>query len=86
MDDAAEENESTNNLEMLYDVPVELSVELGSCMMPMKSVLELTPGKVVQLDKKSDQPADLYVNDKLIGQGEVVVVDNRFGIKLTKLF
>ena len=86
MAEVAEQKESPSNLEMLYNVPVELSVELGSCMMPMKSVLELTPGKVVQLDKKSDRPADLYVNDKLIAQGEVVVVDNCFGIKITKLF
>ena len=74
-----------NNLELLYSVPVELSVQLGSCMMPMKTVLELTPGTVVQLDKKADQPADLYVNDKLIAQGEIVVLDNTFGIKITKL-
>ena len=76
---------SDNNLELLYSVPVELSVQLGACMMPMKKVLELTPGSVVQLDKKADQPADLYVNDKLIAQGETVVVDNAFGIKITKL-
>jgi flagellar motor switch protein FliN/FliY len=76
---------SDNNLELLYSVPVELSVQLGACMMPMKKVLELTPGSVVQLDKKADQPADLYVNDKLIAQGEIVVVDNAFGIKITKL-
>ena len=74
-----------NNLELLYSVPVELSVQLGSCMMPMKNVLELNPGTVVQLDKKADQPADLYVNDKLIAQGEIVVLDNTFGIKITKL-
>ena len=76
---------SDNNLELLYSVPVELSVQLGACMMPMKKVLALTPGSVVQLDKKADQPADLYVNDKLIAQGEIVVVDNAFGIKITKL-
>lgn len=86
MAEVAEQNETGRNLELLYNVPVELSVELGSCMMPMRSVLELTPGKVVQLDKKSDRPADLYVNDKLIAQGEVVVVDNCFGIKITKIF
>ncbi|MDB4628513.1 flagellar motor switch protein FliN [bacterium] len=86
MAEAEEQKESPQNLEMLYNVPVELSVELGSCMMPMKSVLELTPGKVVQLDKEADKPADLYVNDKLVAQGEVVVVDNCFGIKITKLF
>ena len=86
MAEADEQKESPQNLERLYNVPVELSVELGSCTMPMKSVLELTPGKVVQLDKEADKPADLYVNDKLVAQGEVVVVDNCFGIKITKLF
>jgi len=79
------QSKADNNLELLYSVPVELSVQLGSCMMPMKNVLELTPGTVVQLDKKADQPADLYVNDKLIAQGEIVVLDNTFGIKITKL-
>jgi len=86
MSEIKEAADAAQNLHILYNVPVELSVELGSCVMPMKNVMELSPGKVVQLDKKSDAPADVYVNDKRIAQGEVVVVDNTFGVKITKLF
>jgi flagellar motor switch protein FliN/FliY len=73
------------NLEILLDVPVEVSVQLGSCHLPMRDVLNLAVGSVVQLDKVADAPVDLQVNSKLIARGEVVVVDNRFGIKITEL-
>ncbi len=73
------------NLEVLLDVPVKLSVELGSCLMPMREVLQLAPGSVVQLDKLADTPVDIYVNQKLIARGQVVVVEDMFGIKLTEL-
>ncbi len=73
------------NLEVLLDVPVKLSVELGSCLLPMREVLQLAPGSVVQLDKLADTPVDLYVNHKLIARGQVIVVDDVFGIKLTEL-
>ncbi len=73
------------NLEVLLDVPVNLSVELGSCQMPMRDVLQLNIGAVVQLDKVADAPVELYVNRKLVARGEVVVVEDRFGIKITEL-
>lgn len=73
------------NLEVLLDVPVKLSVELGSCLMPMREVLQLAPGAVVQLDKLADTPVDIFVNQKLIARGQVVVVEDMFGIKLTEL-
>lgn len=73
------------NLSILMDVPVKLSVELGACHMPMREVLQLTIGSVVQLDKASDAPVDLYVNHKLVARGEVVVVEDQFGIKITEL-
>ena len=73
------------NLEVLLDVPVKLTVELGSCEMPMKDVLQLNTGSVVQLDKIADAPVDLYVNQKKIAVGEVVVVEDRLGIKITKV-
>lgn len=73
------------NLEMLLDVPVGVTVELGSCEMPMKDVLQLSVGSVVQLDKSADAPIEVRVNDKLVARGEVVVVENRFGIKITEL-
>jgi flagellar motor switch protein FliN/FliY len=73
------------NLDVLLDVPVNLSVELGGCHMPMRDVLQLSAGTVVQLDKAADAPVDLYVNRKLVARGEVVVVEDRFGIKITEL-
>jgi flagellar motor switch protein FliN/FliY len=67
------------NLEVLLDVPVKLTVELGSCLMPMREILQLAPGSVVQLDKLADTPVDIFVNC------QVVVVEDMFGIKLTEL-
>ncbi len=76
--------ESSPNLEALMDVLIKVSVGLGSCQMTMLDVLRLNAGSVVQLDKKADEPVDLYVNQKLVARGEVVVVDDRFGIKITE--
>ncbi len=73
------------NIGVLLDVPVSLTVELGSCLMPMREVLQLGAGSVVQLDKTADSPVRLLVNRKLVAKGEVVVVENRFGIKITEL-
>ena len=73
------------NIAMLMDVWVKLSVELGSCQMSMRDVLQLNVGSVVQLDKVADAPVDLYVNQKLIARGEVVVVEDRFGVKITEI-
>ena len=73
------------NLDILLDVPVGLTVELGGCKLPMRDVLNLNVGSVVQLDKVADAPVELHVNDKLVARGEVVVVENRFGIKITEL-
>lgn len=75
----------TPNLEVLLDVTVKLTVELGSCLKPMREILHLAPGSVVQLDKHADTPVDIYVNHKLIARGQVVVVEDMFGIKLTEL-
>ena len=73
------------NMEILMDVPVRITVELGSCMMPMREVLQLATGSVVQLDKVADAPVDLFVNHKRVAQGEVVVVEDHFGIKITQV-
>lgn len=73
------------NLDIVLDVPVKLTVELGSCLMPMREVLQLNVGSVIQLDKVADEPVQLSVNNKLVARGEVVVVENRFGIKITEL-
>jgi flagellar motor switch protein FliN/FliY len=73
------------NLEMFLDVPVGITVQLGSCQLSMREVLNLAPGSVVQLDKFADAPVEVLVNEKLVARGEVVVVENRFGIKITEM-
>jgi flagellar motor switch protein FliN len=77
--------ETPNNLEVVLDVPVSLTVELGHCQLPMREVLQLAIGSVVQLDKQADAPVDLFVNGKLVGRGEVVVIEERFGVKITEV-
>jgi flagellar motor switch protein FliN len=73
------------NLNLVLDVPVSLTIELGSCQLPMKEVLQLTVGSVVQLEKPADAPVELNVNGKLIARGEVVVIEDRFGVKITEV-
>ena len=74
------------NLELLMDVRVKVTVELGNCQLPMREVLLLKIGSVVKLDKPAQAPVDLFVNQKRIARGEVVVVDDSYGIKITELF
>jgi len=73
------------NLNLVMDVPVSLTIELGSCQLPMKEVLQLNIGSVVQLDKPADAPVELSVNGKLIARGEVVVIEDRYGVKITEV-
>jgi flagellar motor switch protein FliN/FliY len=75
----------TNALDIVLDVKVKVTVQLGSCQLPMRDVLELAPGSVVQLMQHASDPVGLYVNDKLVAYGEVVVVEDNFGIKITEL-
>ena len=77
--------EAPQNLEVLLDLPVKVTVELGSCQMAMRDVLQLNAGSVVQLDKLAEAPVELYVNQKRIAHGEVVVVEDRLGIRITKV-
>ena len=74
------------NLELLLDVRVQLTIELGSCQMPMRDVLQLAPGSVVKLDQAAQQPVNLFANQKQIARGEVVVVNDCYGVKITELF
>jgi flagellar motor switch protein FliN len=77
--------ENPANLNLVLDVPVNLTIELGSCQLPMREVLQLAVGSVVQLDKAADAPVELSVNGKLIARGEVVVIEDRFGLKITEV-
>jgi flagellar motor switch protein FliN/FliY len=73
------------NLNLVLDVPVSLTIELGSCQLPMREVLQLSVGSVVQLEKAADAPVELSVNGKLIARGEVVVIEDRYGVKITEV-
>ena len=78
--------ENPTNLNLVIDVPVSLSVELGCSQLPMRDVLQLNVGSVIKLDKTAQAPVDIYANQKRIARGEVVVVDDAYGIKITELF
>lgn len=73
------------NLEVLLDIPVKVTVELGACQMSMQEVLQLGPGSILPLDKPAESPVDLFVNQKLVARGEVVVMDDQFGIRITEV-
>jgi flagellar motor switch protein FliN len=70
-------------LDLVMDIPVEITVELGSAEMSLREVMQLAPGSVVELNKKADEPVNLYVNRKLVAKGEIVLVANNLGIKIT---
>jgi flagellar motor switch protein FliN/FliY len=70
-------------LEFLYDVPLEVSVEVGRSRIKLKDLLKMGEGHVIELDKQTGEPLDLYVNQRLIARGEAVMVGDRFGIRLT---
>lgn len=72
-----------HDINMVLDIPVQLSVELGRTKVPIKHILQLGQGSVVELDALAGEPMDVLVNGYLIAQGEVVVVNDKFGIRLT---
>ena len=78
-------NASGNDLNMILDIPVQLTVELGRTRIPIKNILQLAQGSVVELDAMAGEPMDVLVNGFLIAQGEVVVVNDKFGIRLTDI-
>lgn len=73
------------SLDVVMDVKVRVTVQLGSSVLLMRDVLELNAGSVVQLNQNAADPVGLYVNDKLVAYGEVVVVEDNFGIKINQL-
>ena len=80
-----ESNDQSGNLEFLLDVPVRLTAELGSCKMTMQELLDIDLGSVVQLDKPAHANVDVYVNQKLVARGEVVVAEDNFGIRIKEV-
>lgn len=71
------------NMDVILDVPVTVSLEVGRARMPIRNLLQLNQGSVVELERQTGEPFDVYVNGTLIAHGEVVVVNERFGIRLT---
>ena len=82
---AAAAGSTGNDLNMVLDIPVQLTVEVGRTRIPIKQILQLAQGSVVELETVAGEPMDVLVNNYLIAQGEVVVVNDRFGIRLTDI-
>lgn len=80
-----DEDGTGNDIDIILDIPVTLSVELGRTKIPIKHILQLAQGSVVELDGLAGEPMNVLVNGCLIAQGEVVVVNDRFGIRLTDI-
>ncbi|WP_110933109.1 flagellar motor switch phosphatase FliY [Paenibacillus bouchesdurhonensis] len=74
-----------NNLNLLMDIPLKVTVELGRTQKQIKDILELSQGSIIELDKLAGEPVDILVNNKLIAKGEVVVIDENFGVRVTDI-
>ena len=85
--DANQPNAGGENrrLELLLDVPLDLSVELGRARMTIQDLLGLGPGSVIELDKVAGEPLDILINDRLVARGEAVVVNDKFGARITDI-
>ena len=81
--EASERGGGTRDLDFILDIPLEISVELGRTRILVNDLLQLGQGSVVELTRLSDEPMDIYVNGKLFARGEVVVVNEKFGVRLT---
>ncbi|MDX2223497.1 MAG: flagellar motor switch protein FliN [Rhodospirillaceae bacterium] len=84
-DDIPDKPRSAQDLEAVYDIPVRVSAVLGKSSMQVHELLKLGRGAVVELDRKVGEAIDIYVNDRLVARGEVVVVDDRLGITMTEI-
>jgi flagellar motor switch protein FliN len=78
-------NENDEKISLLKDLQLNIYIELGRTQMQIKDILELERGYVIELDKLASEPVDIFVNNKKIAEGEVVVIDKHFGIRITNL-
>ena len=91
MSDAADDQESgskdksAGDLEAVFDVPVRVSAILGHSRMPVSDLLKLDSGRVLELDRKVGEAIDVYVNDRLVARGEVVLVEDKLGVTMTEI-
>lgn len=72
-------------LKSIYDIPIKVTAVLGKTRLPIASLMKLGPGSVIELDRKVGEPIDLYVNDRLIGRGELVMMDGELGVTMTEI-
>ena len=79
------EDESIRDLDFILDIPLDLSVELGRTKMLVNDLLQLGQGSIVELNKIAGEPLEIYINRKLVARGEVVVVNEKFGVRLTDI-
>lgn len=82
---AGQKADTARNLDLLLDVEIPVAVEVGRARMSLDEILRLVPGSVIALDKKSEEPVDLRVNGKLVARGEVVLVDDSYGLRITQV-
>lgn len=78
-------DQEARNLNMLFDIPLQVTVELGRTNRNVKDILELTSGSIIELDKLAGEPVDVLVNNRLIARGEVVVIEENFGVRITNI-
>ncbi|OGP54907.1 MAG: flagellar motor switch protein FliN [Deltaproteobacteria bacterium RBG_13_52_11b] len=83
--EASNSGQEFSNLDFIYDIPLEVSVELGRTKMLIKDLLLLGQGSVIELNKMAGEPIEILVNQKLVARGEVVVVNEKFGVRLTDI-
>ena len=83
--DEISEEQGERELDFILDIPLELSVELGKTKMLVNDLLQLGQGSIVELNKLAGEPLEVYINRKLIARGEVVVVNEKFGVRLTDI-
>ena len=85
VDKSKSKNINSGNIELLMDVSLRVTVELGRTRMQLSQILELQHGSVVELDRLAGDPVDIFINDVLMARGEVVVVDDKFGVRITEM-
>ena len=83
--DEQKEAPQVKNLDFIMDIPLQLTVELGRTKLLVRDVLQLNQGSVVELTKLAGEPLDVFVNSKLVARGEAVVVNDKFGVRLTDI-
>ncbi|OGQ94841.1 MAG: flagellar motor switch protein FliN [Deltaproteobacteria bacterium RIFOXYD12_FULL_57_12] len=83
IDSQGSSTEDTRNLEFLFDIPLQVSVEVGRARILVKDLLQMREGYVIELEKLAGEPLDLYVNSRLVAKGEAVLINDKFGLRLT---